>query len=218
MKNRITLISETGEKEDVTLEHMSQKYPKISIKFTGDGGGLSIYEPIKVKNKLNIVCGTRSEIEIGKNNEFEHFTIHASNKYCQIKIGKQNHLRNAVLFANGEPNLKITIGDNCLFSTGIIFRASDGHTIFDTVSHQILNKPEKGIYIGNHVWIGQNVSILKDVSIPDNCIIGIGSIVLEKEFEKDSIIAGAPAKSIRTQVSWHRKSIAYFENAKRIPI
>ena len=50
--------------------------------------------------------------------------------------------------------------------------------------------------IGNNVNVGVNVTIIGDIKIGDNAIIGAGAIVT-KSFPGDSIIAGNPAKIIK---------------------
>jgi acetyltransferase-like isoleucine patch superfamily enzyme len=53
------------------------------------------------------------------------------------------------------------------------------------------------IKIKDNVWIGENVAIMPNVTIEDGCIIGANSVVT-KSFPKNSILAGVPAKLIRT--------------------
>ena len=43
------------------------------------------------------------------------------------------------------------------------------------------------IKIGNNVWTGANVTVLKDVTIGDNCIIGTG-VLVHKDVPSNSII------------------------------
>lgn len=49
--------------------------------------------------------------------------------------------------------------------------------------------------IGDNVWIGANVTILKGVTIENDAIIGAGSVVT-KSVLKGQIVAGVPAKRI----------------------
>ena len=49
------------------------------------------------------------------------------------------------------------------------------------------------IHIGNDIWIGYHVTILKGVSIGDGCVLGACSLVT-KSFDKNLIIGGVPAK------------------------
>jgi putative colanic acid biosynthesis acetyltransferase WcaB len=51
--------------------------------------------------------------------------------------------------------------------------------------------------IGNNVDIGSNVVIIGAINIGDNAIIGAGSVVV-KDVPKGAIVAGNPAKIIRT--------------------
>lgn len=60
------------------------------------------------------------------------------------------------------------------------------------------------IKIGNNVWLGQNVSILKGVTIGDNVIIGFGSVVT-KSIPSNSVAAGAPAKVICSFDTYYNK-------------
>jgi len=57
----------------------------------------------------------------------------------------------------------------------------------------------KEVIIGNNVWIGNNVLILKGVSIGDNAIIAAGSVVT-KNVPEGSVVAGNPAKMIKSGV------------------
>ncbi|GEM_PF-1230138 len=52
------------------------------------------------------------------------------------------------------------------------------------------------IIIGNNVWIGRNVTILKGAKIGDNCVIATGSIVT-KEIPANCVAAGIPAKPVK---------------------
>ena len=60
------------------------------------------------------------------------------------------------------------------------------------------NKPvEKNVKIGRNCWIGVNVSILAGVELGDHVIVGANSVVT-KSFKGNVVIAGCPAKIIRT--------------------
>lgn len=86
----------------------------------------------------------------------------------------------------------IEIGENFLFGPGLRL-ISANHNPGDLDSWDDV----KPIKIGNNVWLGSNVTILPGVQIPNNAVIGAGSVVT-KSFEEDNIvIAGNPAKFIR---------------------
>jgi len=61
------------------------------------------------------------------------------------------------------------------------------------VSKNLVSSPIK---IGNNVWLGEGVCVLKGVEIGDNSIIGAQSVVT-KSIPKNSIAVGIPAKVIK---------------------
>lgn len=52
------------------------------------------------------------------------------------------------------------------------------------------------VFIGNNVWLGESVSVLKGVTIGDNSIIGASSVV-NKSIPSNSIAVGIPAKVVK---------------------
>lgn len=91
---------------------------------------------------------------------------------------------------------KVTIGANCLFAEGVSIRDHD---------HAFQNRQipvrEQGwvvapVIIGNNVWIGAKVTILRGCTIGDNAIIGANSVVT-RDIPPNVIAVGAPARPIR---------------------
>lgn len=71
----------------------------------------------------------------------------------------------------------------------------------DLINNKELNKRYKefgNCVIGNDVWIGANATILRGVTVGDGAIIGAGSVVT-KDVEPYSIVAGVPAKKLRSR-------------------
>lgn len=93
----------------------------------------------------------------------------------------------------------IEFGCHCTVSWDSQFMDTDLHKIIQ--NGRIINEP-KGIKIGNHVWIGCRVNILKGTEILDNCIIGASSLVSGKLLESNAIYAGNPAKIIKQNIEW----------------
>lgn len=122
-----------------------------------------------------------------------------------IKIGK-----GTIAFAPNEIQIDITrpelleIGENVLLHRGTIIMTHD------YASRCFVNKyndfiPSHGkIKIGNNVWFGQHVTILKGVTIGDDVIIGAGSIV-SKSIPSNSVAVGSPAKVICTFEDYYAK-------------
>jgi acetyltransferase-like isoleucine patch superfamily enzyme len=53
------------------------------------------------------------------------------------------------------------------------------------------------VIIGDNVWIGMNVVVLKGVTIGENALIAAGSVVVS-DIPANSMAAGNPARVVRT--------------------
>ncbi len=95
---------------------------------------------------------------------------------------------------------KITFGNACRLSWEVQVLDTDFHKI-KTLEGDYLNPP-KEIIIGNHVWIGSRVSIMKGARIDNDCIVASNSVVTKHLEGEHQIIAGIPAKVVRTGVTW----------------
>lgn len=77
------------------------------------------------------------------------------------------------------------IGENCEIYSNVTIG-----------SKKMAGEKGRNPHIGNNVVICTGASVLGDVSIGDNCIIGAGAVVL-KSFPANSLICGVPAEKIR---------------------
>lgn len=98
----------------------------------------------------------------------------------------------------------VFIGNNNLFSFGTSIRTADPHLIYDIESKKRVNN-SKSCYIGDHIWIGQNVLILKGTNVQTGSVIGAGSVVASKKLKSNSVYVGSPAKLIRKNIYWSNK-------------
>lgn len=107
-----------------------------------------------------------------------------------ITCGKNFYI-NAHCHVLGE----VKFGDNVLIGPKVIIWGRD-HGI---KKDQLINRQEytrSPIVIGNDVWIGASVIILKGVTIGDGAVIAAGSVVT-KDVEPYAIVAGNPARLIK---------------------
>lgn len=90
-------------------------------------------------------------------------------------------------------NAHIYIGENTQIAPGVGIITSN-HNIYDLSKSAI----GKDVVIGNNCWIGMNSVILPGVILGDKTIVGAGGIVTKSFPKGHCIIAGNPAKIIRT--------------------
>ena len=183
----------------------------------GDHNEISISSRLK-SSTFNIV-GNNNEIVIGKSCIINNcaISLNGDNNVLIIEdtarllggatirldgnatlhIGKNAGIRKVDFLAK---DAKIEIGELCMFSNNIIVRTHDSHKVIDNETGNIIN-PARDVILGRHIWIGQNVTILKGVNIGDDSILALGSIVT-KSCPSNFIMAGSPAKIVKTGVSW----------------
>lgn len=150
------------------------------------------------------IYGDSHNIKIGKNCILKNTVIWFEDENCSLEIGDNTTIEGAHI-AVTEPNSKIAIGNDCMFSGNIDIRNGDSHSILDTNTNQRINYA-KNIIIGNHVWLGNGVNVLKGVTIGDNTVIGIKSLVTN-DIPSNSLAVGIPAKVVKTDITWDRKRI-----------
>lgn len=117
-------------------------------------------------------------------------------RHLGVKLG------NNVTFYGMKPSMfstepwLISIGNNCYITANCQFITHDGGTLIlrKEVPDLELTAP---ITIGNDVYIGLNTTILAGSKIGNRCIIGACSLV-KGDFPDNSVIAGVPAKIIKT--------------------
>ncbi|MCI5969161.1 acyltransferase [Helicobacter sp.] len=92
----------------------------------------------------------------------------------------------------------ITIGQRCMIGPKFTAMSGDGHGLSIKYRNNHIDKIKcTDIVIGDDCFIGANVTILKGVHLGRGCVVGAGSVVT-KSFGENSLIAGNPARLIRT--------------------
>lgn len=157
---------------------------------------LIIERGCRTRNASFILNGNNNRVVL-EENVFFSGKIELFGDGNEIKIGNNTRINGADFIVHN--GTKVEIGTGCLFSTSIDVRTIDSHFIFNSDGERI--NPDRDIYIGNHVWIGRMVSILKGSQIEDGSIIGSMSLV-SGFIPKDVIAVGVPAKVIKEKITW----------------
>lgn len=94
-------------------------------------------------------------------------------------------------FQNIDGIIKIGRNVHIAPNVGLI---TTNHDIYDLDSHM----PGKDIVIGDNCWIGMNSVVLPGVVLGNHTVVGAGAVVTKSFPEGECIIAGVPAKTIKT--------------------
>lgn len=93
---------------------------------------------------------------------------------------------------------EVHIGKGCNIAREVVIRDYDGHYI-----EELNYRTAKPVFIGENVWIGYRAMVLKGVTIGEGSIVAANSVVT-KDVPPHCIVAGNPAKIIRTNVNWRQ--------------
>lgn len=152
-----------------------------------------------LRNTTIQIRGNNNVIEIGEKTSVNYGDIYIEDDNNRIVIGDRTSLCGKIHLACTEGK-EIRIGNDCLFSSEIVLRTGDSHSITD-LSGKRLNLAEN-VAIGDHVWVGHRVLVNKGAVIPENTVVGTGAIVTKPFDESNTVIAGVPAKVIKRDVNW----------------
>lgn len=133
---------------------------------------------------------------IGRFVEIYPLTKHENQSFdSRIVLGNSVYIGDWVqLHAMGS----ITIGDGCVVSD-FVYVSDTAHGM-DPTKGPILKQPlvSRGpVKLGEHTFVGLGSSILPGVTLGKHCIVGTRSVVT-RSFPDYSVIAGSPARLIRT--------------------
>ena len=159
-----------------------------------------------------ILLGDRNFVLIA-NTKFTIRNLHivsSTAKDCSVEIGR-NFSCGDCLIQVAEGN-SVNIGSNCMFAGGIEIRNSDFHAIYNNLTKELLNRGSD-VIIEEHVWVAFGVKILKGVKVSRDSVVGAGSVVTKKFNASNVIIAGNPARIIKTDINWTRTSPLDYESS-----
>ena len=161
----------------------------------------------KVKLKYPVLFIGKGKIKIGSKAVIGYFPsskyfdsigyIEARTEDASVEIGERTKINNDFSIIANKTQIKI--GSDCDIGVGFKCIDSDFHGIKPEDRHneeKVVNKP---VIIKDKCFIGDNVTILKGIMLGENCVVGAESVVT-KSFDANSVIAGNPAKLIKTML------------------
>lgn len=143
----------------------------------------------------SVICSVPAMTALGVNHPVVLRTLRPG---AAILIGSDTGISGGAICAA----TRIEIGDECLLGANVTIVDTDFHAL-NPVGRRHNNNPldigGEPIVIEDNVFVGMGSIILKGVRVGKNSVIGAGSVVT-KNVPPDSIVAGNPAKILRSMV------------------
>ena len=167
---------------------------KIKIKGSID---INISASAKLVGCTIEVKGKNNSLTIDSNSTIRNTEIEIVGDNSSIYIGKDCIVGDSC-YISAKEGTALTIKDACMLSRNIKVMTSDGHPIYQ--NDEMCNSA-RDITLQESVWVSDNVTILKGVTVGSGSVIGINS-TLTKSVESNIIAVGNPAKVVKAGISW----------------
>lgn len=122
-----------------------------------------------------------------------------------VTIGEGSHIYGGDTGTFGSEPYLVTLGKRCHIANDVRFITHDGMSIVLRGRHPDIDLVAR-IEVGDNVAIGMRSIILPGVKIGSNCIVGCASVV-NRNVPDNSVVAGVPARVIRTLDEYERKVV-----------
>lgn len=186
-----------GKNNHIDINLSMLKNIKIIVK--GNDNKISFGQRCTLRDCTIYISGSENNILLGDKVSVSGGSLWIENDRNSISIGSNSSLLGNAHLACIE-GTKIVVGERCLFSSDVVLRTGDSHSILDFNGKRI--NDSKNITISDHVWFSNRCMINKGVSIGENSIIANGAIVTKSFMTPNVIIGGVPAKIVKQDINW----------------
>ncbi len=196
-------LRESIQGRDNIFQAEGARLSNVELDIIGDRNRILVGEGSILINLKFHIRGSDHLIDIGKNCRVTRGgSFWMEDNECELTIGQGTTMVD-VHIAVTEPHSKVAIGEECMFANDIDLRTGDSHSILDESTGRRINFAEN-VTIGRHVWVASHAILLKGIEIGENSVVASGAIVT-KSCEPGSLLAGNPARVIKTGISWKRE-------------
>lgn len=173
----------------------------VTIEIEGAGNELTIDPTARLWGGTIRLTGENGRCVIGDHCKLRGVSLIVEDKASRLVIKRQTSGTGCRILA-GEGGL-VEIGEDCMMSVGADIRNTDGHSVIDLGTGERVN-PAADVRMGDHAWIGLGVQVLKGVHVGEHSISAAGCVVVA-DVPPNTIVAGIPARPIRTGITWERE-------------
>ncbi len=202
---RVSGLRESIQGQGNAIQADGARLAGVEVDILGDRNLVVIGEGSAVYNLKIRIRGSDHRIEMGRNCRISRGGVFwIEDDHCLLSVGAGTTMVE-VSVAVTEPGSKVIIGEDCMFANDIDIRSGDSHSVLDAATGRRINFAQD-ILIGDHVWIAAHTVILKGVTIGRDSVVASGAVVT-RTGEPGSILAGNPARVIKTGITWKRERI-----------
>lgn len=153
-------------------------YPYNGIMFNNEGGEVIFSGKCSIGNNSALAIGKNARVVFG--NDFKASTT--------FRLASQH---------------QVTFNDNVLFGWDCLVMDTDFHKLSKVSGGY--TKGFGAVNIGENTWFGNGVLVLKNTTIPNNCVVGAKSVLCGKfDVPNFSLISGNPAVLRKTGIWLNR--------------
>lgn len=167
------------------------------LRIDGNNNHVEFAVPISTNPHAQIeihLMGNGNSIVVGSIYAYE-LKVHAIDE-LSLRIGDGTNMNGAYIATNEASS--VSIGEKCLLARDVRIYPTDFHKIFSNGSR--INGP-RPIVIGDNVWLGESVKILKGATIQSGSVIGLGSIV-SGNVPSRVVAVGTPVRVVHEDIDW----------------
>jgi maltose O-acetyltransferase len=157
----------------------------------------NLHQPIQLVGDGKICFGQNVNIGVFPSPFYisGHAYVEARGRDASVEIGDGSHINNG--FVAIAEHSAIRIGRNVLVGTNVEIYDSDFHGVERSLRALSDPKWASPVVIGDEVFLGSNVKVLKGVTIGAGSIVANGSVVVQ-DIPANVIAGGVPARVIRS--------------------
>lgn len=183
-----------------------------NIIFNGTGNYLYIEDNVRLKDSTISFGGNNALVYLSSNTKHPYIVWIDAWNGSTVYFGN-NSFFNGIMHVSASERQNIIFGNDGVYSFGIWFRTADPHLIYDIETKKRINM-SKSVLVGDHVWLGQNATILKGSQIGSGSIVAANALISGKTVESNSLWGGNPARKIKDNIFFTGDSVHNYTKKK----